>query len=69
MSRDAGQPQALAAHAQSAQDDYLLIGSYALAAHDDQSATTVIDVMVPATAQAGHRVKAALMVLPNRAGD
>jgi hypothetical protein len=49
--------------------DYLLIGGYALAAHGYQRATTDIDVMVPATAQAGHRVKAALMVLPDRAGD
>jgi hypothetical protein len=41
--------------------DYLLIGGYALAAHGYQRATTDIDVVVPATAQAGQRVKDALM--------
>jgi len=47
--------------------DYLLIGGYALAAHGYQRATTDIDVIVPATSQAGQRVKEALMVLPDRA--
>jgi hypothetical protein len=45
--------------------DYLLIGGYALAAHGYQRATTDIDVMVPATRQAGQRIKAALMALPD----
>lgn len=45
--------------------DYLLIGGYALAAHGYQRATTDIDVMVPATRQAGERIKAALMALPD----
>jgi predicted nucleotidyltransferase len=47
--------------------DYLLIGGYALAAHGYQRATTDIDVLVPATLQAGRRVKDALMVLPDGA--
>jgi len=47
--------------------DYLLIGGYALAAHGYQRATTDIDVVVPATAQAGQRVKDALMLLPDGA--
>ena len=47
--------------------EYLLIGGYALAAHGYQRATTDIDVVVPATAEAGRRVKDALMVLPDRA--
>jgi predicted nucleotidyltransferase len=47
--------------------DYLLIGGYALAAHGYLRATIDIDLLVPATAQAGHRVKEALMVLPDRA--
>ena len=47
--------------------DYLLIGGYALAAHGYQRATTDIDVLVPATVQAGRRVKDALMILPDRA--
>ncbi|MDZ7910096.1 MAG: hypothetical protein U5N10_18955 [Gemmobacter sp.] len=47
--------------------DYLLIGGYALAAHGYQRATTDIDVVVPANAEAGLRVKAALMVLPDQA--
>jgi predicted nucleotidyltransferase len=47
--------------------EYLLIGGYALAAHGYQRATTDIDVMVPATARAGQRVKDALMVLPDGA--
>jgi hypothetical protein len=47
--------------------DYLLIGGYALAAHGYQRATTDIDMVVPATSQAGQRVKDALMVLPDGA--
>lgn len=46
--------------------EYLLIGGYALAAHGYQRATTDIDLLVPATAEAGQRVKDALMVLPDR---
>jgi predicted nucleotidyltransferase len=45
---------------------YLLIGGYALAAHGYQRATVDIDVLVPATAEAGQRVKDALMVLPDQ---
>jgi predicted nucleotidyltransferase len=47
--------------------DYLLIGGYALAAHGYQRATTDIDIVFPATTAAGHRVKAALMILPDQA--
>ncbi|HSW06880.1 hypothetical protein [Aquabacterium sp.] len=47
--------------------DYLLIGGYALAAHGYQRATTDIDLLVPATAEAGERIKNALMVLPDQA--
>ena len=46
--------------------DYLLIGGYALAAHGYHRATTDIDLLVPATAEAGQRVKDALMVLPDQ---
>lgn len=46
---------------------YLLIGGYALAAHGYLRATIDIDVLVPATAEAGQRVKDALMVLPDQA--
>ena len=45
--------------------DYLLIGGYALAAHGYQRATTDIDVVVPATLDAGQRIKDALMELPD----
>jgi len=41
--------------------DYLLIGGYALAAHGYQRATTDIDIVFPATAAAGQRVKEGLM--------
>ncbi|MBI4996929.1 MAG: hypothetical protein HZC22_08530 [Rhodocyclales bacterium] len=41
--------------------DYLLIGGYALFAHGYHRATTDIDVLVPATRQAGKKVKDALM--------
>jgi hypothetical protein len=47
--------------------DYLLIGGYALAAHGYQRATTDIDIVFPATAAAGQRVKDALMLLPDKA--
>jgi predicted nucleotidyltransferase len=47
--------------------DYLLIGGYALAAHGYQRATTDIDLVVPATSQAGQRTKDALMLLPDGA--
>jgi predicted nucleotidyltransferase len=47
--------------------DYLLIGGYALAAHGYQRATTDIDIVFPATAAAGQRVKDALMILPDQA--
>jgi len=47
--------------------DYLLIGGYALAAHGYQRATIDIDVMVAATTEAGEKIKAALMVLPDQA--
>ncbi len=46
--------------------EYLLIGGYALAAHGYQRATTDIDLLVPPTAEAGQRVKDALMVLPDQ---
>ena len=47
--------------------DYLLIGGYALFVHGYHRATTDIDVLVPATIDSGDKVKAALMVLPDRA--
>lgn len=47
--------------------EYLLIGGYALAAHGYQRATTDIDIMVAPTVEAGKRLKAALMVLPDKA--
>ena len=47
--------------------EYLLIGGYALAAHGYQRATTDIDVLVPATLEAGRKLKQALMVLPDQA--
>lgn len=47
--------------------DYLLIGGYALAAHGYQRATTDIDIVFPATAASGQRVKSALMILPDQA--
>ena len=49
------------------QVDYLLIGGYALFVHGYHRATTDIDVLVPATIDSGAKVKAALMVLPDRA--
>jgi predicted nucleotidyltransferase len=47
--------------------DYLLIGGYALAAHGYQRATTDIDIVFPASAATGQRVKQALMILPDQA--
>jgi predicted nucleotidyltransferase len=47
--------------------DYLLIGGYALFAHGYHRATTDIDVLVPSTKNAGEKIKAALMVLPDQA--
>ncbi len=47
--------------------DYFLIGGYALAAHGYQRATTDIDILVPASAAAGQRVKDALLILPDHA--
>jgi Nucleotidyl transferase AbiEii toxin, Type IV TA system len=47
--------------------DYLLIGGYALFAHGYHRATTDIDLLVPASKDAGERVRAALMVLPDQA--
>lgn len=46
---------------------YLLIGGYALFAHGYHRATTDIDVLVPATLEAGEKIKQALMVLPDQA--
>lgn len=46
--------------------EYLLIGGYALFAHGYHRATTDIDVLVPANAAAGLKVRAALMVLPDQ---
>lgn len=47
--------------------DYLLIGGYALFAHGYHRATTDIDILVPATREAGEKVRHALMVLPDQA--
>lgn len=47
--------------------EYLLIGGYALFAHGYHRATTDIDLLVPATYEAGERIKKALMVLPDQA--
>lgn len=47
--------------------DYLLIGGYALFAHGYHRATTDIDVLVPATEEAGRKVREALMILPDQA--
>ena len=47
--------------------EYLLIGGYALFAHGYHRATTDIDVLVPASCDAGARIKSALMVLPDQA--
>jgi predicted nucleotidyltransferase len=47
--------------------DYLLIGGYALFAHGYHRATTDIDILVPATQEAGIKIRSALMVLPDQA--
>jgi predicted nucleotidyltransferase len=47
--------------------DYLLIGGYALFAHGYHRATTDIDLLVPASREAGTKLQAALMVLPDQA--
>ena len=47
--------------------DYLLIGGYALFAYGYHRATTDIDVLVPATQEAGIKIRSALMVLPDQA--
>lgn len=47
--------------------DYFLIGGYALFAHGHHRATTDIDVLVPASREAGRKVREALMVLPDKA--
>ena len=49
--------------------DYLLIGGYALFAHGYHRATTNIDLLLPATLEAGKMVKEALMVLPDQAAQ
>jgi predicted nucleotidyltransferase len=47
--------------------EYLLVGGYALFAHGYHRATTDIDLLVPANRQAGEKIRAALMVLPDQA--
>ena len=47
--------------------NYLLIGGYALFAHGYHRATTDIDILVPATREAGENIRHALMVLPDQA--
>ncbi len=47
--------------------NYLLIGGYALFAHGYHRATTDIDILVPATREAGENIRNALMVLPDQA--
>ena len=46
--------------------DYLLIGGYALFAHGYHRATTNIDVLAPASREAGMKMRNALMVLPDQ---
>lgn len=46
---------------------YILIGGYALFAHGYHRATEDIDILVPASLEAGKTVKSALMVLPDQA--
>lgn len=47
--------------------DYILIGGYALFAHGYHRATTDIDILFPATIEAGTKAQAALMILPDQA--
>ena len=49
--------------------EYLLVGAYALFALGYQRATTDIDLLVPRTAEAGERVKRALLALPDKAAQ
>lgn len=46
---------------------YLLIGGFALAVHGYVRATVDIDLLVPGDAQAGERLRQALLVLPDQA--
>ena len=59
--------RALIASLNEQEADYLLIGGYALFAHGYHRATTDIDVLVPAMREAGIKIRAALMVLPDQA--
>lgn len=59
--------KALVASLNSHGAEYLLIGGYALFAHGYHRATTDIDIVVPASAEAGRKVREALLVLPDRA--
>ena len=43
---------------------YMLVGGYALFAHGYNRATTDIDILVPASRDAGLKICSALMVLP-----
>jgi len=47
--------------------EYQLIGGYAFFVHGYHRATTDIDVLVPGTPEAGEKVKAPLMLLPDQA--
>ncbi len=47
--------------------DYLLIGGYALFAHGYHRATTDIDILVPATREAGEKTQHVWMILPDEA--
>lgn len=47
--------------------DYLLIGGYALFVHGYHRSTTDIDILVPASEEAGRKVREALMILPDQA--
>jgi len=49
--------------------DYLLVGAYALAAHGYVRATIDIDLLVPRSAQAGARLRQALLTLPDRVAE
>lgn len=48
--------------------EYLLIGGYAMYAHGYHRTTVDVDILVPATLEAGARLKKALMVLPDKSG-
>ena len=49
--------------------DYLLIGGYALYAHGYARATVDIDLLLRADAETGKQLKAALLLLPDRAAE